>query len=137
MATLKIKYLRGAITLFALCLIGTASAAPNGNGDEKEEKKEVKTDNSKKSATNETWYFTGGNPELAESYSNDPADQVQCGTAFQQICEIEAPNDNGSPDMSATVGDKTVLGHIQDAVAALPSTTPPPFNPVVSAYRAN
>src|SRR5690606_5396921 len=35
MATLKIKYLKGAITVFALCLIGTVSAAPNGNGDEK------------------------------------------------------------------------------------------------------
>lgn len=42
MTTLKIKHLKGAITLFALCLIGTASAAPNGNGNEKENKKEVK-----------------------------------------------------------------------------------------------
>lgn len=46
MATLKIKYLKGAITMFALCLIGTASAAPHGNGDEKEKegKKEVKAE---------------------------------------------------------------------------------------------
>ncbi|NGM67325.1 hypothetical protein [Sphingobacterium sp. SGR-19] len=40
MTALKIKYLKGAFTVFALCLIGTVSAAPNGNGEEKE--KEVK-----------------------------------------------------------------------------------------------
>lgn len=39
MKALKIKYLKGAFTVFALCLIGTVSAAPNGNGEEKEKEK--------------------------------------------------------------------------------------------------
>ncbi|MBD1427039.1 hypothetical protein [Sphingobacterium arenae] len=42
MANSIIKYAKGVVTLFAVCVIGTASAAPNGNGDEKEAKKEVK-----------------------------------------------------------------------------------------------
>lgn len=42
MANSIIKYAKGAVALFAVCLIGTATAASNGNGDEKEEKKEVK-----------------------------------------------------------------------------------------------
>lgn len=41
MATLKKEYVKAVVTLFAVCLIGTATAAPNGNGNEKE-KKEVK-----------------------------------------------------------------------------------------------
>lgn len=35
MATLKINFLKSVITLFTLCLIGTASAIPNSNGEEK------------------------------------------------------------------------------------------------------
>lgn len=65
MASLKIKYLRGAITLFALCLIGTATAATNGNGNEKEEVK-AKTE---KTIAPTTWHFTG--TSLSEVFNED------------------------------------------------------------------
>lgn len=79
MATLKIKYLRGAITMFALCLIGTASATPNG--DEKEEKKEVKAEatttlQSSFLVNKDTNFSPRESVDLGENC--DPADTKHC-----------------------------------------------------------
>ncbi|WP_146113649.1 hypothetical protein [Sphingobacterium gobiense] len=54
MKALKIKYLKGAFTVFALCLIGTVSAAPNGNGEEKDDAKNTTPVETKKA---DSYYF--------------------------------------------------------------------------------
>lgn len=85
----------------------------------------------------ETWYFTGGDPNSPDSYSNDEADQVSCVTPYQTICTIQAPADGDQPDFTEVIDGKTVGQHIEDAVESLQTSTPLPPNAVVTAYRAN
>ena len=135
MATLKIKYLRGAITVFALCLIGTVSAAPNGNGDE--ERKEVKAE---KIIVNETWSFNGGSsdsPTDASKYTRTSGEP--CDGEPETICQISAPAnplDSNQPHMSAPVQPEdpnlpatTVQQQITDALASSAS------NETVQSFR--
>ncbi len=80
MASSIIKYAKGAVALFAVCLIGTATAAPNGNGDEKEEKKEVKetktTLQSNFLVNKDTNFSPRENVDIDENC--DPADTKSC-----------------------------------------------------------
>lgn len=126
MANSIIKYAKGAITVFALCLIGTATAAPNGNGEEKEAKKEVKVE-TEKVLVNQTWHYNNGNPTLASSYSETPV--ADCDTGDDVICEILAPadpTDSTKPLMTPQV--------VSDINAAL-SGDPEP-NDTVQSFRA-
>ncbi len=121
MTALKIKYLKGAITVFALCLIGTATAAPNGNGDEKEDKKEVKAEK-KAVLAPRTFELTITNPsdqdnpseqEIMQEGVNDPA----CGTSNVTICSVTLDLDAANPDIEELLeridsGDETVT--VQD-----------------------
>src|SRR5690606_15466554 len=101
MATLKIKYLRGAITMFALCLIGTASATPNG--DEKEEKKEVKVEKTTllipltfeidvSSATDQ-------NIPSQQFITGEGVTDEDCGTSNVTICSAEMDLNPSDPDV--------------------------------------
>jgi len=79
MANSIIKYAKGAITLFAVCLIGIATAATNGNGDEKEEKevKEAKTTLQSNFLVNKDTNFSPReNVNIDENC--DPADTKSC-----------------------------------------------------------
>lgn len=125
MATLKIKYLKGAVTLFALCLIGTASAAPNGNGNEKENKKEVKAE-TEKILVNETWHYESGDPTLASSYSSQPV--ADCDTGEDVICEILAPAD--PTDGTKPLMSSQVVSDINNALSGEPET-----NDTVQSFR--
>lgn len=100
MASLKIKYLKGAFTVFALCLIGTVSAAPNGNGDEKEDKKEVKAKSETTIIQTEAWEFNGTpgnlNEETNASYYSRPSSTPNC-SGGANICIVVAPEDPSNP----------------------------------------
>lgn len=65
MASSVIKYVKGAVTLFTLCLIGTATAAPNGNGDEKE--KEVKAE----AVQSTQWFEYMGPDHTSSNYATE------------------------------------------------------------------
>ncbi|MBD1423751.1 hypothetical protein [Sphingobacterium chuzhouense] len=141
MASLKIKYAKGVVTLFAVCLIGTATAAPNGNGDDKE-KKEVKVE-SEKALVNQTWYFTGNFSNDAtdsRNYSSDPDDAQPCELPFETICQIEAPESpttDGQPHMEAPVDGVTVQDQIIEALSSLSGPNPnPTLNSTVTGFKA-
>jgi|GEM_PF-5527100 len=123
MKALKIKYLKGAITVFALCLIGTASAATNGNGDEKEEKVETK-----KVVLAPQWFeYTGPgasdpdyNPHNPNFYTAvDPSDEPSCEGA-EQVCGIKATPDPGSDPNNPLPS----LSDLQSLASAINSMTP-------------
>lgn len=103
MATLKIKYLKGAITMFALCLIGTVSAAPNGNADEKEEKKEVKVETAK--VFSEAWFSYDGTGDQDDpaSYMYNPSGGGCSGNT--QLCEIRIASPSQDPEEGLTEDD--------------------------------
>lgn len=85
----------------------------------------------------EPWYFNAtedSNPKNPKNYGRQPVNPNQCQAPFETVCEINAPADGDQPDMTATIGTKTVEEHIQDALDALPSEDPP-ANPVVSEYK--
>ena len=103
MATLKIKNLKSAITVFALCLIGTASAAPNENPFEKEKDKEKKEVKVKAAVQNHQWFiFTGStpaeesNPSMYEPYTG-PGEPAGCN-GDQLNCAIFAVPNASNPE---------------------------------------
>ena len=113
MKALKIKYLKGAFTVFALCLIGTVSAATNGNGDEKEAKKEVKVE---KAVQSHQWFiFNGTTPaeesdaSMYEPYtgSGEPAgcngDQLNCA-----IFAVPNASNPDQPDLTQVDESRTL-----------------------------
>ncbi|WP_133166404.1 hypothetical protein [Sphingobacterium haloxyli] len=103
MASLKIN-LKGAITVFALCLIGTVSAAPNGNGDEKEkEKKEVKAETVK--VFSEAWFSYNGTGDQDDpaSYMYNPSGGGCSGNT--QLCEIRIAAPSQDPEEGLTEDD--------------------------------
>ncbi|PRD47631.1 hypothetical protein [Sphingobacterium haloxyli] len=112
MKALKIKYLKGAFTVFALCLIGTVSAAPNGNGDEKEEKKNTTSDEIKKTQSSEWFVYNGPNQtrlevEKPENYSlHDDEDNPEptCSTG-NELCAVNATDNGGQPSLPSTFVD--------------------------------
>ena len=89
-----------------------------------------------KTVMTDIWYFQGGNPELADSYSKIPVTGKPCGLAEETICQILAPEDGSTahPDLNANAGSKTVLQHIKDAVSSIPGTPTP--NDAVTSFRA-
>lgn len=101
MKALKIKYLKGAITVFALCLIGTASAATNGNGDEKE--KEVKSEVAK--VFSEAWFSYDGTGDQDDpaSYMYNPSGGGCSGNT--QLCEIRIASPSQDPEEGLTEDD--------------------------------
>src|SRR5690606_19152593 len=99
------NYLKGAITVFAICLIGTVSAAPNGNGDEKEkEKKEVKTE---KSLQSTQWFefrnnLNDGDTSNPLNYTLTPnagQNPPSCPTGDDQVCAVHTLPDEDNPDV--------------------------------------
>lgn len=105
MASSIIKYLGGAITMFALCLIGTATAASNGNGDEK---KEVKAE---KVVLAPQWFQYNGtsqnrndieNPDNYQPLTAEPL--CEDGT---ELCSVHAePDSEGKPVLSSAFVDQ-------------------------------
>lgn len=89
MTALKIKYLKGAFTVFALCLIGTVSAAPNGNGDEKEEKKEVKVETAKMQVN--MWFNVDAHPSSPNQSTvlNQGNSDPDCDESAGTLCGVE------------------------------------------------
>lgn len=83
----------------------------------------------------ETWYFTGGNPEMATNYSKNQNPEKPCDNQKEVICSIQAPADplaSSVPYLSAVVPQtsQTVLDQIKEALQALTS------NVTVTAFRA-
>ncbi|TYR36168.1 hypothetical protein FXV77_09620 [Sphingobacterium phlebotomi] len=103
MTALKIKYLKSAFTVFALCLIGTASAATNGNGDEKEAKKEVKVETAK--VFSEAWFSYDGTGDQDDpaSYMYNPSGGGCSGNT--QLCEIRIASPSQDPEEGLTEDD--------------------------------
>ncbi|PRD51990.1 hypothetical protein [Sphingobacterium gobiense] len=106
MASSIIKYVKGAVTLFTLCLIGTATAAPNGNGDEKETKKEVKAE---KTVQSTQWFEFIGTPSDSPTdhtkyralEENEPLPDCPSGN---QVCILNAPmGSNNQPDIDSNL----------------------------------
>ncbi len=89
MANSIIKYAKGAVTLFAVCLIGTATAATNGNGDEKEEKNTTSVETKK--AISYYFKFNGSPGQEADETlweQTDNPSAVACGQ-LNDGCLIE------------------------------------------------
>lgn len=98
MANSVIKYVKGAVTLFTLCLIGTATAAPNGNGEEKEEDGGVTV---VAQPAEVPYYYTGPEaPSLAdlqnlENWSTSQEPNHTCGEESDIPCFIMADSEAG------------------------------------------
>lgn len=94
------------------------------------------------SVTTTTWYFTGGehdDPLDPDNYSLTPP-ATACDHVKEQICEINAPNVGGKPDMTASVSNKpseTVYEQVKDAQLSLTEEgREPTLNETVTAFRS-
>jgi len=98
---------------------------------------EVKVDKEAKVLLNDTWYFTGStsdDPELASNYSLSSTGLPPCGATKEVICQIQAPNSGGQPDMNAPVDGTTVQQQIHDAQESIKDGVPTE-NTTVTGFR--
>ncbi|MCY4781542.1 hypothetical protein ORI89_17940 [Sphingobacterium sp. UT-1RO-CII-1] len=138
MITIKKSGLRALkITLFTLLIISSLAIIVKAMNSNSEVKVVGKT-----TVTTTTWYFTGGehdDPLDPNNYSLTPPASA-CDHVKEQICEINAPNVGGKPDMAAPVSDKpteTVYQQINDAQLSLTEEgREPTLNETVTAFRS-
>jgi len=105
MANSIIKYAKGVITLFAVCAIGTATAAPNGNGNEKE-KREVKAE---KAVQSTQWFeFIGTSSDSPTDHTKyralEEGEPLPDCPSGNQVCILNAPmGSNNEPDIDSNL----------------------------------
>lgn len=132
MATLKNNWLRAGLAMIILFLGAFFVVKAMDN------KKENVRETSSKKLVNVTWYFTGSaddNPELASNYSLTQDPNKSCDSSNPEvICEIQAPNNGGQPDMNAPVAGTTVQLQIRAAHQSIADGTPS-ANETVTAFR--
>lgn len=132
MATLKNNGLRACIALMVL-LFGVFMVVKATDN-----KEERVGETSSKKLVNVTWYFTGSasdDPELASNYSLTQDPNKLCDSDNPEvICQIQAPNNGGQPNMSAPVAGTTVQLQVRAAHQSIEDGTPAE-NETVTAFR--
>lgn len=77
----------------------------------------------------QTWYFVGDDPYDPNDYSDEP-EAISCTGIAERICQIEAPDDGGFPELGPS--------QVADIEAAIASLNDEPMgNTTVKSFRSH